>query len=417
MKKKCINIDWLEVYCKESLDNTPCDAGFFRAHGFFVREREYGTRQYRQMFTLEGEDNEPMYEIRREPVAQDSRVKGMFDPTSCHIRLHNRQCYHPEAVNRLHDFLQRFKYTVVRIYRLDICHDFERFDEGDDPQKFIERYMNGKYSKVNQGNISAHGADRWEARLWNSISWGAPSSMVSTKMYDKTAEIASNDKPYIRYAWFCAGLVDDWEQLVKKSEDGTQYKPRIWRVEFSIRSSARGYYIIEDHGGKKTQTIQAEHTLSSYNTPEKLLHAFNCLQQYYFHFKHYVPGVRKDRCEDKKLFNFTEDTQAVARIDRLLTTKRNTKNLDTLISRLEAWREYHADQKLRQACSVVINAIRDERMIVTVPTNEPAETITALRLLLSRRIKGTGQDVAHDVQDVQMLMQSLDDLFGELNEK
>lgn len=416
MNDRCINIDWLEVYCLESLDNTPCDADFFRRHHFYVKEREYGTRQYRQMFTIYDDHDEPMYEIRRDPVAQDSRVKGMFDPTSCHVRLHNRQCYHPEAINELHNFLSRFSYTVVRIYRLDICLDFEKFDKGDDPQKFIERYISGNFSKVNQGNVSAHGVDRWDSRQWNSLAWGAPKSMVSTKMYDKTAELKQvYDKPYIRYAWFRAGLVNDWEQLTKLGADGEQYKPRIWRVEFSIRSSARGYYIVEDHGGQKLQTIQAEHTLSAYNTPQKLLHAFNCLQRYYFHFKYFQPGVRKDRCKDKVLFEIADD-EPIARLDRLLTTRRDNRWKDALIAKLETYRETHADKDIRKACTVLITSLRDERMTSTIPRPLDLDTLTAMRVLLSRRIKGDA-DNSETISDVRDMVNAIGLIFPELNER
>ena len=44
--KRCVNIDWLEVYVEEANDRFPCNADYYREHGYSVREREYGTRQY-----------------------------------------------------------------------------------------------------------------------------------------------------------------------------------------------------------------------------------------------------------------------------------------------------------------------------------------------------------------------------------
>ena len=60
---RCINLDWLEVFCFEI--GEPHDADFFRRAGFVVDEREYGTRIYNQMFTLMGDDGHPLLEVRR----------------------------------------------------------------------------------------------------------------------------------------------------------------------------------------------------------------------------------------------------------------------------------------------------------------------------------------------------------------
>ena len=112
--------------------------------------------------------------------------------------------------------------------------------------------MAGRYSKINQANISAHGLDQWDGREWNSISWGAKKSMVTTRFYNKTMELKQvHDKPYIRQAWYLCGLVDDWNTLEKKRRDGTTYKPQIWRVEFAIKSSTKKWFVVEDYNGDR----------------------------------------------------------------------------------------------------------------------------------------------------------------------
>ena len=63
--KRCVNIDWLEVYVLEDNMRYPCNADYFRRHGYFVTERVYGTRQYKEMFTLDDSHGETFIEIRR----------------------------------------------------------------------------------------------------------------------------------------------------------------------------------------------------------------------------------------------------------------------------------------------------------------------------------------------------------------
>ena len=99
---RCINLDWVEFYCLESVEEFPCDAEYFRRHGYCVYERDYGTRQYEQMFTVLDEHDLGFVEIRRKPVSGmlADRVRGIFSPYSCHIKLCNRYCYADNAMTR-----------------------------------------------------------------------------------------------------------------------------------------------------------------------------------------------------------------------------------------------------------------------------------------------------------------------------
>lgn len=386
---RCVNIDWLELYCRESDEYFPCNADFFRQQGFNVRERDYGTRQYNQMFVILDKDLLPFLEIRRDPVSSKSGYdnKGMFDAASCHIRMSNRYCYADNVIQLITDFLQRFNYEVCRLYRLDLCLDFELFDRGDNPQDVLKRYMKGKYTKINQGNVSAHGRDQWEQRNWNSLSWGAPTSMVSTKFYNKTIELQeAKDKPYIRYAWWRAGLVNDWVNLTKIDKNGNIYHPTIWRVEFSIRSSARGWYTVEDCNGNKEKILHKEHTLATYADKESQLKAFAALAYHYFHFKIYKEGVRKDRCEDKVLFDFSD--HSIYHLDRLLTDKTKDTTLEALKRRLEHFRLMNPSPEVRKACDIILQAIEKLRVRDALPNYGTDSEAFILQQLIARTIKG-----------------------------
>lgn len=419
MKERCINLDWLECHCCESASR-PLTPEMFRADGWEVEERPYGTRVYEQMFTLmQFSTSEPLLEIRRVPVTNKSKVAQVIDPHSCHIRLHNRTCYFDDAAQLLENFLARYDIQMMRISRIDICLDFEKFDSGDDPQKFMLRYLSNKYSKINQANISSHGKDMWDGRAWNSISWGEDKSMITTKMYNKTMELATKkDKPYIRQAWARYGLVSDFITLKKTLPDGTEYSPQIWRVEFSIKSSVKRWFVI--NGSLPTQhKIQSiRNTLDCYRTKQQLLDIFASLADHYFHFKYLERNekgelIRKDRCKDKVLFNFNE-AACFYKIEHVATATPKDRSASLLKARLEEYKLSHTGADIINACNVLIEDI-SERLLKNSAANPWNQSeLLLLRQLIARRInQKTDVPISETIDNIRSLMQIEDEIFGE----
>lgn len=354
---RCINLDWLEVYCIEDYHEYPCNAAYFSRHGYVVHEREYGTRQYREMFTLEDSEGHNWIEIRRNPANGDSAFSG-FCAQSTHIRLTNRACYDDYAIGKLRAFLLKHKYEFKYIFRIDVCYDFERFDSGDMPAKFARRYLQGVYAKINQARIAAYGQDNWASFDWETISWGSPTSMVSTKLYNKSRELSSpkHDKPYIKYAWFLNQLIDDPVNLTKKAKNGSVYKPEIWRVEFSMKSSAKRWLTIEDSDLKGRNKRYIPHSLELFDNREKQWQRFEELAYHYFRFKILKKDTRKDRCKDKKLFDFNSDRDFL-KLDTLPGESKPVRDDEILKKKLQLYRVCHADDDVRKACSILIDYI------------------------------------------------------------
>ena len=377
---RCINLDWLEVFCFEI--GEPHDADFFRRAGFVVDEREYGTRIYNQMFTLMGEDGHPLLEVRRSP-------KSLLMPQQAtHLRLVNRSCYFDNAADVMAQFIDRYDYTFQRISRVDICLDFVRFDDNTLPRVFMQRYMRGKFSKINQANIRAHGSDNWTGRVWNSVSWGSPSSMIGTKFYNKTLELYdpktdSFGKPYIRHAWFNAGLIDNIDRCTL---DGVEQE--IWRVEFSIKSSVKRWSVIELDG--KSKHYQSLHnTLDCYDCKDKLLTMFAALQQHYFHFKRYVMGQRKDRCPDRRLFNFNiAQTLVKPEHPETLSQRKPDAQLLVLIKNLRNYILVADSIEARRLSTQLLGLL--EKLQLRQELENPASyrELIALQTLMQRRVNG-----------------------------
>lgn len=384
MTKRCVNLDWLELHAYEPI-MTSLNATYYRSKGYRVEEREYGTRVYREMFTILDHHGNGMIEIRRNPASQG--VGGIHAFNECHIRLTNRTCYWDNAAQMLNDFVTKHQYYNVRISRVDICMDFSTFDKGDDPAAFVRRYFKHRYAKINQARIHSHGEDTWSGQEWNSLSWGSKSSPVSTKMYDKTLELYvpkfdTYKKPYIRQAWLLAGLIDDIDRCTLNGQ-----KQRIWRVEFSLTSAVRNWVPIELNGvAKNYQSLH--NTLDVYSSRERILVMFASLAHHYFRFKYYEEGKRKDRCKDKKLFVW-KDNEVVYKVGRpdtaLGTGDKNFDKWNRLLTMLEQYRPLLANSEQINACNLVMDCIKDE--VTRGNLNNPYSTreLTELKMLLRLR--------------------------------
>lgn len=388
----------------------PHDAEFFRRVGLTVSERDYGTRVYQQMFTVNDVHGNPFVEVRRAPYS--TGYGGIHAVEECHLRLVNAACYLDNAAALMQNFIDTYGYTINRISRVDICLDFERFDEGDDPAVFLSRYLRQVYSKINQGNITAHGADRWNGQVWNSVSWGSPTSAIGTKFYNKTMELydpatGTYRKPHIRYAWLKCGLIDDFHKVMKQGKDGW-YTPQIWRVEFSIRSSVKKWFAIELNGEEKHyQSIR--NTLDMYDCREKLLTLFASLQQHYFHFKHYQKEQRKDRCPDKVLFRWNQPqvTYKVGRDDTSMILGEGHKQqrpFDTLIRKLKEYQLHHTAKDITDACQVIIRAIEGDYLRSDLRNPFSYTELMQLQRALSMKAAGTDTDVVVLMQEVKNIL-------------
>lgn len=321
---KCINLDWLEVFC---IEDGCLDANYFQRLGWNVHIREYGTPLYKQMFTLLNEHGKPFLEIRRDPYSLKENG-GIFEHGSCHIRLSNRTLYTYNPIQQLQTFLDKYNYQLKGVTRIDIACDQLVFDNGMNPEKLIEDYMAGSILKNRNSRINVHGCEKADGRSWNSIKWGSASSPLSTKIYDKTLELKeASDKLYIKDAWVRAGLCDlqkvvyDYKDkktgieerrskmVVVKAGTKTEQEQnideveqvKVWRVELSIKSEARNWI-----------TIDKKHVLSigltKFQTRERCLLMFLLLSKWCMNFvkaEYNEDGqqLRKDRCTPIDLYS------------------------------------------------------------------------------------------------------------------
>ena len=426
-KKRCVNIDWLEVYVLESNDRYPCNANYYRRQGYLVKEREYGTRVYKEMFEITDDMGNPLLEIRRNPASGQADFQGLSEFSS-HIRVPNWLLYQDNPIGFLREFLLKHDYIFKRIYRIDICYDFEYFDSGDQPARFARRYLQGVYRKINQCHLTAHGFDSWNGCNYNSLSWGSPSSMVSTKLYNKTLELkeAKNDKPWIKTAWMINDLIDNPCSMTKRDTNGKLYHPQIWRVEFSMKSEADGWIVWEMQNRKKVRKQTIPHRLEMFDSPDKVWRRFQNLAYHYFHFKHveYLGnGVlmevkdgrlersdlelrpqRKDRCADKPLFKWDEDLEFATLSAAPPPSKKNSRD-ETLRRRLNEYRMNHPQQDIRTACDVILKNIENLEKLRYAPLGDEKERM-AMQIALTKKLNGDERAALEIIAEVKALLEN-----------
>lgn len=430
-KTRVCNIDWLEVYCLESNQRYPCNADYFERAGYSVRQREYGTRVYKEMFEILNSNGDPVIEIRRNPASGSSDFNGLVEQ-SCHIRLPNWMLYQGNPVQFLQEFLLKNDYIFKRIYRIDIAYDFETFDSGDYPARFAKRYLAGRYRKINQCFLSAHGNDTWSECKWQSLSWGSKSSMVTTKLYNKTLELSEskNDKPWIKTCWMANGLIDNPMSMTKRNALGELYKPEIWRVEFAMMSQADGWLTIEMNHANKPYKQTIPHRLSMFDSPDKLWQRFQDLAYNYFHFKvktkKKIHGglvaeslskvhsdrdedwQRKDRCPDKILFHWDEG-HTFMKLSAAPSMSKPIRDDESLKRRLILYRMSHSDPKVRLACDTLIQNIERIASLRFVPLGDNKDRL-ALQKTLAAKLNGD-QRAAQDILQEMIELLNNKELF------
>lgn len=438
-KVKCINLDWLSVYCLEP-KGCVMNAAYYKKLGWSVEEREYGTPQYREKFTLMN-GRHPFLEIERNPYSLKQNG-GIFEPESCHIRLANRTLYQPNPVQQLTNFIIKYGYEYKGISRVDVCCDLTIFDNGMKPQDLANKYIKDKIWKVHQSHIApntddgddswripihlgAHGKETKTGRTWNSLKWGSPKSALSTKLYNKTLELDTNTgKFYIKDAWVKAGLCDlqkvRYEYRNPKTKEieirskqisvvpGTAINQEIpieeakkidvWRVEFSMNSEGRKWIDLGDNH-------IVDLSLNAFDNLDSLAATFFTCSEWLFCFiyaKWITKGAtrwkeRTNRCKKLQLFN-TKFLHSHYKPQRQTEMEDPSRTEKIMMYRLiQKSKDKNISEAYREACHQVALNLSKEHGEWWLPDAEDYGKLTCKDIEKKRR-KEYREDHPHTVE-------------------
>jgi hypothetical protein len=293
---KVINIDWLQLNCKGQLSLHA---------GFTYKLLPYSTRVFRKIYEMYQADR-LLCTIACCPLSsaipQDTNI----------IKFENRILYEPDLWSVVDCVIKVSNLKFKGVSRLDVCCDFNYFDNNLRGDTFIANFLNNSYFHHCKSKYSVHGRQKYY-NINDYLRFGSGNSIVVSYLYNKTLEMHEvKHKHHIYNCWL--------ENKLDVSKD-------VFRLEFSIKSSQIS---ITDYQSKEKLELNTSN-LRSYDFLQEL---FYSLYERYFTFSYRATGSKKDDLKRVPLFNRVRNTY----INKIFSnTKDFTRTDKTFLRRLEAY--------------------------------------------------------------------------------
>lgn len=236
-----------------------------------------------------------------------------IDNDTIFVRFDNKFLYGEKLYERVVLFLEENNLIFHNWTRFDVCCDFNFFLDGWNkknlnPEHFIKRYVNGKVRLLNKRRGQKRKGCVWfedgeKGIELETLRLGSKFSPVTTKLYNKTKELLSHDKPYIREQW--------------KLQTDMNLENDVWRLEFSVTDFNA---IVIDNDELKLNLKKLEILKE-----ENIQLLWNVLREHYFVF--YKEDGQKNVSRKKllKLFDFEESGMKLRNISNKEETTRAHK--------------------------------------------------------------------------------------------
>ena len=321
-----ISIDWLtiSVDCSNFAVNT----------NYSCVCEPYGTSIFSKMYTI-GMDGMDIAILTKNP-----RMKHMDENLGL-LKILNPILYKPQLDRIVYNLLFDFRLTAKGISRLDLCADFNRFNDYADPQDFIRDFLAVKIWKIGQAKYKCAGKvakaptlphhkreskrkqkDEVESfkvigkqssrHNYQYLRFGSNLSDVSAYLYNKTQEfIDVKRKNYIVEQWDANGI------------DSSQ---TVWRLEFSLKGN--GIKFIDAASGEYYQK-----TLDMVLDPVLREQLYNACFLRWWIFRYNDGQVRKDRMKPCNLLDIESSIYIPRVIECSDTTSRENKRMITAMEK------------------------------------------------------------------------------------
>ena len=366
------SVDWLEVYLIEKNANA---AGMLQSKGYLLEKMPYTTRVFAEVYYVYYANKRPVGVLCREPLSvKDNGAGGILDAGAITFKFDNSVLYHRDCANIIRHTLIDTGAVYKHISRIDICADFQIFNNGMLPLTLLKGYAAGKYSKVGQSNFCLHGKDN-DGLRFNSIRFGNPTSDISTRFYNKSLEMVDQKwKTYIAECWSAIGM-DLTRYVVKgnskhfitnatpenvenpiKGGEVVFVKP-VWRVEFSIHHNGRHYRCNDE---------VKEITLRDIETRQGIANLFHSLAMKYFDFRDMETSSRKYRAKRINLFPQYQDVETWQKIPKTMPNTANKTDHFVINSLEKMVQDTRNEEDIRTQVNTLLETI--ERNVAQQPS-------------------------------------------------
>lgn len=285
---RCINVDWLTLY--GSIDDHDIFRKVMRNSGFTRIQNQKSTNNFSIWDSFVCEKSSRKYlELCYCPYSiRSENGGGIFDKKDCTIQLCNKWLYSPDGLEKFMSLISSAGFKYKSISKIDICYDFQRFDNNMTPQTLIKGFFACKYWKVGLVKCSSY-QKQSTTMEYSGIYFGAPTSGVKVRLYNKSLELREQkDKPYIRDSWYECGL--------NTNKD-------TWRLEISIRPSGKS--MVQLTSGEILSLKPRD--IISRNSLRDIFFSYAC---HYFKFRHNNGKTLKKYAKEVQLFNKIETWEA-----------------------------------------------------------------------------------------------------------
>lgn len=221
------------------------------------------------------------------------------------VKFDNWLLYDNSFRKRIYEFLEANKMIFISFSRVDFCADFNFFDNGMKPDKFIKKYIYRKCLRLGRTpSVAHHFGQGKDEHVEKGLKFGSNLSEVTAYIYNKTLEMNNvHWKPYIYLAWK-KGKLD-----VEKD---------VWRVEFSMKSG--GVLKVDTESGEIDLFLSLELMQEAY-----IQKCFYKLYEKYFTFVWSDGQVRKDRMRKIKLFKYIYSPEILVNAEATEDANRSKK--------------------------------------------------------------------------------------------
>lgn len=206
---------------------------------------------------------------------------------SCQIKVCNSRLYFSNWHTDLMDVIHALQWRVHHINRVDICADCNEFANGRLPLRFVQDYMasatksRSTYIRCGSNKFRAYGTKSLDGLTFETLSWGTRDAPIQVNLYNKSVELQSKDKPWIRNRWELGGL--------RHGKDEHGVMRHVWRAEISITPSQITWIDkkLKQNGKKVKQVCDkvSELSISDFCTTNALAQTWMLLIPSYFSFR------------------------------------------------------------------------------------------------------------------------------------
>lgn len=288
-----LHLDWIQMQVKWVNKLEPV---FHRSYE--VKTLEFGTRHFKCV--------QEVYLLKKRIATVTSKPhSGILDPDAILVKFDNWVCYAVNMRKIISEFLSLNRFEFVSFSRVDFCADFNLFDNGMHPDKFIKKYIYRKLLRLGRSPHAAlHFKQGQKTHIMKGLKFGSNLSEVTSYIYDKTLEMETVKwKPHIYKSWIKAGL---------------NVEQHVWRLEFSMKSGAKMT--------ENTETGELDILLTmKLLEPDYIYKCFYKLYEKYFSFVWNDGQVRKDRMRPVKLFKYIYSPEVLVDAEGLRDADRSKK--------------------------------------------------------------------------------------------